>query len=306
MTKYIAFDIETTAIVENNVKDANITVAVTQSSDGEVLCWMTWLDKDAVPGTLDYVCSENELRTHTQKYDEDSNHGASKVAASFLCDKGVVALFEYLYNKTIDGYAISTWNGASFDFQVLACMLGRAQRPDLVKRCVELARGQLHVDIMFAFFANKGFCVSLAKVAQAMLKSDNSKSMDGKDAPIEFEANGAGQLKVAAYCVNDVRLQAAIHDEVLRRGVVAWITRKDKKSEWPAEREMKFENKLMLLGNKKRKRNEEGYCGSFLDFLSMQKSLLRPLPDVEWMKKYEDMVPWERDRFTKWMTEIIA
>jgi len=323
MNKFVAFDIETTEVFQDGVSNSNITVAVTETSDGETLCWMSWLSEEQ----LTCPCSEIDLNEKFKSYADKFVEAEEKpmVALPQLSDDDVVSLYMYLEKKIHQGYVISTWNGASFDFQILAFMLLRADRLDLYKQCIKIAGGLCHVDIMFAFFANKGFCVSLGKVAQAMLNVDNTKTMDGKDAPAAWLKNGEMQLNVALYCVNDVRLQKEVHLKVMETGTVTWISRKENRQQWWAAKEMKHAVRIFKAlkrsadKSKKRKRNDDtsqicdvsdelpqlqvSNYDSFQDFLSVKKSGERPLPDTEWMKKYEGMEPWERSKFIGWMSD---
>ena len=269
-------------------------------------------------------CSHIELQKRLTSFVDEFVDKDEKpmVARPHLIDEDVVNLYLYIKKKIDQGYVISTWNGASFDFQVLANMLLRANRQDLYRQCVNIAIGLPHVDIMFAFFANKGFCVSLGKVAQAMLDTDNTKSMDGKDAPAAWLKNGQMQLNVALYCVNDVRLQKEIHKKIMETGVVTWISRKDNRQQWWAAKEMKHSMRMYKAlkksrdKDKKRKRAESETStphddedvsglmgcnyGSFEEFLSVKKSNERPFPDTAWMEKCDGMVPWKRSKFLGW------
>lgn len=321
--KYVAFDIETTAVDNDNVDICNITVAVTETSDGDVKCWYTsaCLDGDECQSC---PCSATELNERACSYHAScklrgvgDDYGAGDpirfpmVAESRLSDDDCVKLFTYLEECVRAGYVISTWNGASFDFRVLAAMLRNAGKHDMEERCKLMARSVSHVDIMFSFFANKGFAVSLGKVAAAMLPSDvDGKSMDGKDAPAAWLKNGAMQLQVALYCAHDVTLQKLIHCATITSGKIEWFTRTGKRSKWNAKGEMSHASKLhelyaktCLVGTKKRKRvlnKPTPLYASLSEFLSVEKSVGRPVPDNEWMRGV-GMEPWERERFVGWL-----
>ena len=320
---FIAFDIETTAVDLERVMDSDITVAATRLSSGETLCWASWLpcgDDDKgedgrEEGALACPCTPSQLEAHRARCIEIEG-GGGLVAEARLSDSGAVALFRYLEERTAAGWVISTWNGAGFDFRILCAMLLRAGEDAMAKRCATIALGKSHIDLMFAFFANRGFAISLAKVAAAMLDGVG-KSMDGAEAPKAWRESGARQLEVALYCANDVLLQEATHARVITLGRVSWITRKGGTCHWQALHEMRHAIKVYTsLGKRKRapavcghEETDALYRGqhynSFSDFLSVKSSAERPEPDVGWMKRIEGMEPWPRTKFIGWSSDTL-
>lgn len=141
--KYLAFDLETAAILEKDerLEDCydrlGISVAATLAEGEKPKLWYG----------LD------------QSIDKD----------------GVCVLVRYLMGMHEKGYVPVTWNGASVDFRVLAYV------SDMWPECRKLALG--HYDPMFQFFCERGFPVGLQKVSLAMGCSGKTEGMHGDLAP---------------------------------------------------------------------------------------------------------------------------
>ena len=125
-----------------------------------------------------------------------------------------------LYDLTAKGYLITTWNGLSFDFQVLA------MESEMYKQCAELAI--MHVDMMFHVVCAKGFGVSLDSVANAMDVEGKTDGMSGALAPILWR-NG-DYNRVLGYVAQDARSTALVAKACEDNNRMNWITRKGKKS----------------------------------------------------------------------------
>lgn len=187
--KYLAFDLETSKIVENgqsweSQRPLGISVAATLPSNSEPKVWYgqgrpnsdPWA---AMPGM--------QVRT----------------------------LVHYLQQAVSDGYQIVTWNGLKFDFDILA------EESGMREECIELAMN--HLDPMFHFFCIKGFYVSLGKVADGM--GIEGKSGSGQDAPILWDA---GQYqRVMDYVAQDVRVTMSVFEEIQKSRRILWITSRD-------------------------------------------------------------------------------
>ena len=122
------------------------------------------------------------------------------------------ALEGYLADLAQAGYTIVTWNGAGFDFRVLAHASG------LEAACVELSWAQ--VDMMFWLHCSKGFSVQLAKAAEAA-GSAKTEGISGADAP-RLWAEGQHE-RVLGYVAQDVRALGAVYVAATRRGELRWI-----------------------------------------------------------------------------------
>jgi len=124
-------------------------------------------------------------------------------------------LVSYLQRMALSGYTIVTWNGLSFDFDVLAIESGmRAE-------CAELALH--HVDMMFHFFCLKGFPVALDKAAEAMGTVRKTEGMHGDLAP-QMWRDGRFE-EVRQYVMQDARATLELAYACEQRGRVEWITR---------------------------------------------------------------------------------
>ena len=99
MSKFVAFDIETTEVIEGDVPNSNITVAVTETSDGETLCWMSWLSSENVT----CPCSHAELKKRLISYVDEfvDKEETPMVALPQLSNDDVVNLYMYIGKKSI-------------------------------------------------------------------------------------------------------------------------------------------------------------------------------------------------------------
>ncbi len=146
---YVALDLEIARIIPDSARSWDmyrpfgITCAATVQSDGSSRIW----------------------------------HGVT--AGGGLADRmtrdEVVQFVEYLENEASSGKTLLTWNGAGFDFSVLA------EESGLRSVCQELA--YQHVDMMFHFFCVTGFALGLDKAARGLGLPGKLAGMTGADAP---------------------------------------------------------------------------------------------------------------------------
>ena len=111
---------------------------------------------------------------------------------------GVVAALRAYVEQ---GYTLLTWNGAGFDFDVLA------EEADAYPDCRTLARD--HVDMMFHVLCEMGFPIAIHNAAKAMHIEGKHESMSGRLAP-SLWAEGEFQTVldyVAKDCAWRYRLQ---------------------------------------------------------------------------------------------------
>lgn len=112
-----------------------------------------------------------------------------------------------------DGHTLVSWNGASFDFRVMA---DNYDTPEYAKElCLS------HIDLMLNFWYQHGHRVSLAKV----LKGYNMqpKHMHGSSAP-KLWAEGKYQ-EVIDYCEDDARKTLKVAEIVHETSCIRWISR---------------------------------------------------------------------------------
>jgi hypothetical protein len=183
-SQYVVFDLETENIpgpLNLDRRVPGITVGATLASDGDLRLW----------------------------YDRAS---AGDPSGALLTPDGAGELLRYLTEAQASGHTVVTWNGAGFDFRVLA------QASGLVDECVELAWA--HLDLMFWFHCRNGYSVGLDKAARAV-GSGKTEGMTGADAPRLWDA-GEYQT-VLEYVAQDVRALAAVHEEAARGRALRWV-----------------------------------------------------------------------------------
>jgi hypothetical protein len=129
-----------------------------------------------------------------------------------LGPEGAQELVRYLQGQAREGATIVTWNGAGFDFRVLAHASGMASE------CVELAWD--HVDLMFWLHCRKGFSVGLASAARAV-GTGKTAGISGADAPRLWEAGEYEQVK--QYVAQDVRAMGAVYESAERSRALRWV-----------------------------------------------------------------------------------
>ncbi len=186
---YLAFDLEIAAIIPDGEADwkayrpLGITCAATFPSDEEQP--YTWRSIDENDNTLPRMTNDD------------------------LC-----SLVEYLQFMAARGYTILTWNGLSFDFDVLA------EESVLHAECAELA--MRHVDMMYHVFCIRGHYLGLDKVAKGLGLPGKTAGMDGAKAP-QMWADGRYD-EVLEYVAQDVRTTMAVAVEAERIGGVQWVS----------------------------------------------------------------------------------
>lgn len=138
----------------------------------------------------------------------------------------VAQLVAHLAAMVGQGYAILTWNGLGFDFDVLA------EESGMARECKDLALG--HVDLMFHVFCELGYPVALASAAQGVNLPGKPPGMSGWMAP-RIWAEGKRQ-QVLDYVVQDVRTALDLATLCERQGCFRWITRRGAPKQIPLPR----------------------------------------------------------------------
>ncbi len=180
----------------------------------------------------------------------------------------VDAVIDELVASVNRGDTLVTWNGTSFDFQVLALESGR------IEPCARLALGS--VDMMFWLVCQKGHPLALdtalagmglaSKLHDVETADGGMTTITGKDAPRLWRA---GEYEaVLTYCGGDVRRTLELGLECLRQQRLRWISRRGTPSVVP-------------LGPR---------------WPTVRECLEIPAPDTSWMSN-----PLERRSFIDWM-----
>ncbi len=188
--KYFAFDLETASTVERDdwrtCRPLGVTCAAAVASDapGRPVVW--------------HGMTATGLPAARMSRDE---------ARSVVAD---------LRAYVEQGYTLLTWNGAGFDFDVLA------EEADAYPECRRLAHN--HVDMMFHVLCEKGFPIGIDNVAKAMHIDGKPAGMSGQLAP-SLWAKGQFQT-VLDYVTQDVRMALQIAEASEDANALQWVTRR--------------------------------------------------------------------------------
>jgi hypothetical protein len=215
--RFVTFDLETARVVPANAELAahmplGIAVAACRLPSGKVRFW---------------------------------HGGSARAPGPSMTRAQSASLVDDLKALVAGGTPLVTWNGAAFDFLVLAHESGRWQD------CAKLAHG--HLDIMFHFVCAQGYPVSLEAVGKT-LGLKKAAGLTGAEAP---EAWRRGEhRRVMDYLAGDVNMLADICLAALRDRGLSWVTQKGQRRRWEAHR-----------------------------LLTVAEALRLPLPDTSWMTK---------------------
>lgn len=129
---------------------------------------------------------------------------------------------DFLIDKAKSGYSIFTWNGAGFDFDVLAEESGR------VDDCKKLA--SRHVDGLFHVFCVKGFFVGLGAAGE-VVGEGKLEGVRGGMIPRMWKEGKSEE--VLQYLAQDCRLALAVAEASESNKELSWVTRKGSVSSFP-------------------------------------------------------------------------
>jgi hypothetical protein len=229
--RYVAFDIETAKVLPESVTD------LMDHRPLGVAC-------------VAAVVAEGE-EAFTWRGEENGGSAAQ------MSQAGVRSLLDRFAAWVDDGYTLVSWNGLSFDFNILA------EESGLSEECARLAFD--HVDMMFHVVCELGYPVSLGKAAEGLGLPGKTDGITGHDAPLLWAQGRCDE--VLAYNLQDARLALAIAREAERRGELLWKTRRGTTGRMP-------------LGQ---------------GWRSVRESLQTPRPDTSWMSDppaREDFTSW--------------
>ena len=139
--------------------------------------------------------------------------------AKQMSQADVAAFVKHLFDATQNGFAVLTWNGLSFDFDILA------EESGMSMECKQLARE--HVDMMFQIFCERGFGVGLNAAARALGLS-KPEDVDGSVAPNLWRDGQHDVVLDYVACDCKLTMEVAKMSEETRSFV--WITKREKRS----------------------------------------------------------------------------
>lgn len=188
-------------------------------------------------------------------------------ATKALAREGATRILDELIAADDRGDTIVTWNGAGFDFRLLADETGRHAD------CARLARHS--VDMMFQILCERGHPLALdtalggmglpSKVHTVTLADGRTVEVDGRLAPQLWQAGEHEAVMI--YCGGDVAGTLALALACRDRKRLTWISRAGKTNH-------------MKLGPR---------------WLTVDECLALPRPDTSWMTnplRPEDVVAW--------------
>ena len=188
-------------------------------------------------------------------------------ATKALTQEGATRILEELIAADDRGDTILTWNGAGFDFRLLADETGRHAD------CARLARHS--VDMMFQVLCDRGHPLALdtalagmglpSKIHTVTLADGRTVEVDGRLAPQLWQAGEHEAVMI--YCGGDVAGTLALALACRDRKRLTWISRAGKTNH-------------MKLGAR---------------WLTVEECLALPKPDTSWMTnplRPEDVVSW--------------
>lgn len=184
-----------------------------------------------------------------------------------MSHEGAMRILAALEEAAARGETLVTWNGAGFDFRLLADETGR--RAD----CARLALKS--VDMMFQVLCDRGHPLSLgtalkganlpSKLDRVTLRNGESVTIDGAAAPQFWQAGE--YAAVMQYCAADAEGTLALAVACQRSRRLAWTSQKGRPNE-------------MYLRT---------------GWLTVEQCLALPLPDTSWMTR-----PMTRDSIVGW------
>ena len=197
----------------------------------------------------------------TPQWFDPATHAMTRAGATQVLDTLTAAVGR--------GDTIVTWNGAGFDFRLLADETGRHAD------CAQLARKS--VDMMFQVLCDRGHPLALdtalrgmelaSKLHSVTLTDGRTLEIDGAAAPRLWQQ---GEFRtVMAYCGGDVMGTLALAIECQRRQRLSWTSQRGRPSQ-------------MLLSS---------------GWLTVDQCLSLPRPDTSWMTN-----PVRREDVLQWMT----
>ncbi len=194
MNKVCAWDIEIAAVIPNG-RGVN------------------WADYRPYGITCAAIWTGGE-NTHTFVPDREGERYDPKMSP-----EACAAMLDVLLGFQQRGYDVVTWNGAYFDFDVLAEECPAERFEDVV------ALAQAHVDPGLQMLRELGFMCGLAAAAQGC--DLGGKLMKGGDAPVKWKQGAAEQEEVVRYVRKDALLTGQVYQHILQTGGLPYWSKRD-------------------------------------------------------------------------------
>lgn len=223
MKRWLSFDLEIAALIPENEPD-----------------WKQHRPLGITCVGFAYTNDNGDIRTISLCGEESGNDTPLPRMTQADCQEVV----KRLQRAANEEYTILTWNGCSFDFNVLA------EESGMHRECVELAMN--HTDMMLHVHCLKGFPIGLDAVAKGMGLVGKLDGVNGAKAPYLW---AAGEYEtVLEYVQQDVRTTLEVALEVEKRGSLTWIAKSGRRNALPIPK-----------------------------WLSVSEALALPEPDTSWM-----------------------
>lgn len=127
-----------------------------------------------------------------------------------------------IVKKLAGAPALFSWNGAGFDFRVIA-----DEAPKVRDAAISLCARSF--DPMLQIVQTFGFPLALNRVSTAMLGLSKSDGMDGKRAVSIWPIAASSVIR---YCHGDTVLTERVVEAIREEKAISWINRKGKRSSW--------------------------------------------------------------------------
>lgn len=216
--KFVAFDIEITKEIPDGLKDwksirpLGISCAATMRSD------------QTVPSLWHGDILESGMYSPSM--------------SSLQCKE----MFNCLKECQDGGFPVVTWNGLSFDFDILTeeCLAGEADKVLYGhQRRIAIDVAMNHIDMMFQMVCEKGYPVGLDNTAKGMGLKGKTEGMHGDLAPKMWAESREKQDKVLEYVAQDVIATADVFRNISSKGYISWIAKSGKTaSHWLKDRRL--------------------------------------------------------------------
>lgn len=169
--RFVAFDIETTGLIVPGAPWPEVTCAATR------------------------LCSENDVEVRRWHSDY----------AQVMLPTTINEMLDYLMDCHRKSITIISFNGASFDFQVLYGITGNVIAQRLASA---------HTDIMYQFLVTHGYTTSLQSFCDGIgMPGKTEKAVES----IMMWATGDKE-RVLQYCENDVKVLGDVYTHILANG----------------------------------------------------------------------------------------